>query len=204
MLHVPLHVLWELNMLFAKPVILYISGVGILMKNLLLRDILYPAWVMRVILHLEVKHSLKLFNKGERLNCGRNSLILVSETAVMRKFILVTFCISYSIFLRAQDPHFSQFFSSPLTLNPAFTGKFDGNVRIAGNYRDQWPTINQAYRTGTVSVDFPIMKKSIDYRDTWGIGIMGYSDKSAAGAVSFDYVSLSTAFHKGLDEDGYK
>ena len=32
---------------------------------------------------------------------------------------------------------------------------------------------------------------------------MGYSDKSAAGAVSFNYFSLSTAYHKGLDEDGY-
>ncbi len=31
---------------------------------------------------------------------------------------------------------------------------------------------------------------------------MGYTDKSAAGAVSFSYFSLSTAYHKGLDEDG--
>ncbi len=48
------------------------------------------------------------------------------------------------------------------------------------------------------------MRKKIDYRDTWGMGIMAYTDKSAAGAVGFNYVSLSTAFHKGLDEDGYK
>ena len=40
--------------------------------------------------------------------------------------------------LYAQDPHFSQFFSSPLTLNPAFTGKFDGAVRFIGDYRNQW------------------------------------------------------------------
>jgi len=39
----------------------------------------------------------------------------------------------------AQDPNFSQFFASPLTLNPALTGKFDGNFRLAGNYRNQWP-----------------------------------------------------------------
>ena len=30
--------------------------------------------------------------------------------------------------LIAQDPHFSQFFSSPMTLNPAFTGKFNGHM----------------------------------------------------------------------------
>jgi type IX secretion system PorP/SprF family membrane protein len=122
----------------------------------------------------------------------------------MRNILLLLVLLSCSILSTAQDPHFSQFFSSPLTLNPAFTGKFNGNVRIAGNYRNQWPTINQAYKTGTLSIDAPILKKSIDYRDTWGIGIMGYTDKSAAGAVSFNYVSVSTAFHKGLDEDGYK
>ncbi len=109
-----------------------------------------------------------------------------------------------TVFVHAQDPHFSQFFSSPMTLNPAFTGKFDGTVRVAGNYRNQWPTINRAYQTGTVSVDFPILRKLTDFRDTWGAGITGYSDKSADGAVSFNYVSLSTSFHKGLDEDGYK
>lgn len=106
--------------------------------------------------------------------------------------------------LFAQDPHFSQFYSSPLTLNPAFTGKFDGVMRVSGNYRNQWPTINRAYQTGTVSVDFPIMQKHIAYTDTWGVGIMAYSDKSADDAVSFSYASLSTAFHKGLDEDGYQ
>lgn len=104
----------------------------------------------------------------------------------------------------AQDPHFSQFFSSPLTLNPAFTGKFNGMVRAAGNYRNQWPTINRAYETSTLSVDFPIMAGRIPYNDTWGVGLMGYTDKSAAGAVAFNYFSLSTAYHKGLDEDGYK
>lgn len=119
-------------------------------------------------------------------------------------FLFVFFVMGATKAVQAQDPHFSQFFSSPLTLNPAFTGKFDGTMRIAGNYRNQWPTINRAYQTGTVSVDFPLMKKLIDFRDTWGAGLMGYTDKSADGAVSFNYVSLSTAFHKGLDEDGYK
>ena len=104
----------------------------------------------------------------------------------------------------AQDPHFSQFYSSPLTLNPAFTGKFDGNFRFAANYRNQWPTIDRAYETMTASIDFQILKNKISPIDTWGVGLMAYSDKSAAGAVAFNYFSVSTAFHKGLDEDGYK
>jgi type IX secretion system PorP/SprF family membrane protein len=103
----------------------------------------------------------------------------------------------------AQDPHFSQFFSSPLTLNPAFTGKFNGNLRVIGNYRNQWPDINNAFTTTTASVDFHILQDKIDYTDNFGVGVMAYSDNSANGAVKFNYASLSTAFHKGLDEDGY-
>jgi type IX secretion system PorP/SprF family membrane protein len=120
------------------------------------------------------------------------------------KFFGTIFFLMLAGNLIAQDPHFSQFFSSPLTLNPAFAGKFNGMVRAAANYRNQWPTINRAYETGTASVDFPILANKIPYNDIWGVGLMAYSDKSAAGAVGFTYYSLTTAYHKGLDEDGYK
>jgi type IX secretion system PorP/SprF family membrane protein len=116
---------------------------------------------------------------------------------------LLFFVVLMGSITNAQDPHFSQFFASPLTLNPAFTGKFSGNLRVAGNYRNQWPTINRAFTTSTVSVDLPIMQNRIAANDTWGVGVMGYSDQSANSAVKFNYLTLSTAFHKGLDEEGY-
>ena len=47
----------------------------------------------------------------------------------MMKFFVTIFFIMLAGNLIAQDPHFSQFFSSPMTLNPAFTGKFDGVSR---------------------------------------------------------------------------
>ena len=40
--------------------------------------------------------------------------------------------------LNAQDIHFSQYYASPLTLNPALTGKFNGLWRVTGIYRDQF------------------------------------------------------------------
>ena len=120
------------------------------------------------------------------------------------KKVVAIFCLIFVLVnANAQDPHFSQFFSSPLTLNPAFTGKFDGSYRVAGNYRNQWPTINNAFTTATVSADFHILKNHIPTNDTWGLGFMAYTDKSAAGAVNFNYATLSTAYHKGLDEEGY-
>lgn len=120
------------------------------------------------------------------------------------KFFATVVLVMLAVNVMAQDPHFSQFFSSPMTLSPAFTGKFNGEIRAAGNYRNQWPTINQAYETGTASVDFHILEDHIPSTDVWGLGFMGYTDKSAAGAVSFNYFSVSSAYHKGLDEDGYK
>lgn len=103
----------------------------------------------------------------------------------------------------AQDPNFSQFFASPLTLNPAMTGKFDGIMRIAGNYRDQWPTINNAFVTKTASVDFHVLSNSLPEIDRWGIGILGFSDRAGDGILVSNYAMLSTAYHKGLDENGY-
>lgn len=122
----------------------------------------------------------------------------------MKKIIvalLITVLISLGV--SAQDPHFSQFFASPLTLNPAYTGKFDGALRVAGNYRNQWPSINNAYTTGTMSVDFPILEKRIPETDRFGIGFLGLTDRNGNGILQNNFVGASLAYHKGLDESGY-
>ena len=117
-------------------------------------------------------------------------------------FILTVFCSCFSLTsVSAQDPHFSQFFASPLTINPAFTGKFDGNYRIASNHRNQWPTINNAFITTTGSFDTKLLQKTLNENDSWGIGFTGYSDNHANGALKFNYASFSSAYHKGVDED---
>jgi type IX secretion system PorP/SprF family membrane protein len=105
--------------------------------------------------------------------------------------------------LSAQDPNFSQFFASPLTLNPASTGKFDGLFRLAGNYRNQWPTINNAFTTKTISADFHLLRNQIADIDRWGVGVLALSDQNGNGALTTNQFLISTAFHKGLDEDGY-
>jgi type IX secretion system PorP/SprF family membrane protein len=113
--------------------------------------------------------------------------------------VFIVFCGS----LKAQDPNFSQFFASPLTLNPALTGKFDGSFRVAGNYRNQWPSINNAFTTATISVDGSILKNRIPEFDQFGFGAMAFTDKSGNGILQNNYLALSTAYHKALDENGY-
>jgi type IX secretion system PorP/SprF family membrane protein len=122
----------------------------------------------------------------------------------MKKIVsTLIICIALVNISSAQDPNFSQFFASPMTLNPALTGKFDGVFRFAANYRNQWPTINNAYTTMTASLDMGILKNRIPEVDQFGIGFMGFSDKAGAGALKNTYYAFSVAYHKGLDENGY-
>ncbi|NOT50720.1 MAG: PorP/SprF family type IX secretion system membrane protein [Chitinophagaceae bacterium] len=117
-------------------------------------------------------------------------------------FTLITGAALVSV-TSAQDPNFSQFFASPLTMNPALTGKFDGTFRVAGNYRNQWPTINNAFVTKTASVDFGVLKNRLAEIDQMGVGLLGVSDNAGDGVLVTNYGGLSLAYHKGLDENGY-
>jgi type IX secretion system PorP/SprF family membrane protein len=123
--------------------------------------------------------------------------------AEMKKILsTLTVCVALVSVSNAQDPNFSQFFSSPLTLNPALTGKFDGTIRVAGNYRNQWPTILKAYETKTASVDFGILKNRLADIDRMGVGVIGMTDRAGDGVLVTNYAGLSLSFHKGLDENG--
>jgi type IX secretion system PorP/SprF family membrane protein len=118
------------------------------------------------------------------------------------RFYFVILIVMQACLVSAQDPSFSQFFASPLTLNPALTGKFNGDLRAAGNYRNQWPTVNKAYITSTLSVDFNLLQDKLREGDQWGFGILAMTDKTANGILNSNYFGLSTAYHKAIDEDG--
>ena len=52
----------------------------------------------------------------------------------------------------AQDPEFSQFYSNPLLLNPAFAGTARG-PRVVMSHRNQWPSMSGAFVTQAVGYD---------------------------------------------------
>jgi type IX secretion system PorP/SprF family membrane protein len=121
----------------------------------------------------------------------------------MRKLLSSILILAIGFNAQAQDPHFSQFFSSPLTLNPAFTGKFDGEWRLAVNHRDQWPSIPKAYVTTSASFDMGVMKNKLPSGDVFGIGFSALTDASANGQLKLNFGSASLSYHKALDENGY-
>ncbi|MFN8242997.1 MAG: PorP/SprF family type IX secretion system membrane protein [Ferruginibacter sp.] len=120
----------------------------------------------------------------------------------MRKFLASACTLLMVMVATGQDPHFSQFFASPLTLNPAFTGKFDGSWRLAANHRDQWPSIPKAYVTTSASLDLHLLGRLIPQNDVFGVGVSGLTDASANGILKLTYGSVSLSYHKSLNENG--
>lgn len=98
----------------------------------------------------------------------------------------------------AQDVHFTQYFSSPLTLNPALTGLTNCDLRVAGNYRNQWSAVSTPYTTGTASFDMALLKGKITNGDRLGIGVMALYDKSGSGALTNMTFAVSAAYHKAF------
>lgn len=89
-------------------------------------------------------------------------------------YIAVVVCLLTN-FLVAQDIHFSQFNMSPVNLNPAFTGFFDGDYRGVANYRSQWSSVPVSYSTVSLQADMRHeMKKNVS--DRVGVGVLFNND----------------------------
>lgn len=105
--------------------------------------------------------------------------------------------------LRGQDIHFSQFYMSPMTLNPALTGVMNCNTRIVGNYRNQWASVlgKEAYNTYSVSYD---QKMPVGRYDYFGFGGNVWSD--VAGSLDFQTLTLklSGAYSRRVGGDRRK
>jgi len=105
--------------------------------------------------------------------------------------------------LTAQDIHFSMFYSSPLTLNPALTGAgYDGTYRAAAIYRNQWMSISTPFNTFAASFDIKLLQDKLK-NDIFGVGGLIQTDESGDGKLTSTSAMLSAAFHKGLDK-GHK
>jgi type IX secretion system PorP/SprF family membrane protein len=65
---------------------------------------------------------------------------------------VVAACIN-TLSVHAQDIHFSQFFQSPLLLNPALCGQFNGSYRLGINQRTQWRSVTTPYSTFAFGAD---------------------------------------------------
>src|SRR5438046_3849554 len=114
-----------------------------------------------------------------------------------RKTLLISLVI-VGISVHAQDPSFSQFFSSPLNVNPALTGNINADWRAISNFRDQWIGPASPYATGTIAYDRKILQNKIpnihEENNVMAIGGMLMYDRAMAGIVNSNYASLNLSY----------
>ena len=89
---------------------------------------------------------------------------------------IIVFLSILPVLLSAQDVSFSQFYTSPLYLNPAFSGSA-GVPRLSLQYRNQWQGFGNAFRTYNLGFDIPAEKLQ------GGLGILVMNDAQAASAL---------------------
>lgn len=91
--------------------------------------------------------------------------------------------------LKAQDPHLSQYESSPQYLNPSMTGMFDGDYRINIHHRSQWRSIaTKPFNSSAIAFDMPFKKMKI--------GAFALNNRAGAGSYNVLNFLLSAAYEQ--------
>jgi len=96
----------------------------------------------------------------------------------------------------AQDQHLSQFYATPLVLNPAMTGQFAGNFRAHLHHRQQWRQVlgKNSYITENVSFDMNNQK----------LGYGGYIMNRHAGTGGFNQLNALVSGSYEITNDPLK
>lgn len=87
----------------------------------------------------------------------------------------------------AQDPIFSQYYNTPLQINPALTGN-TFTPKVAVNYRNQYSGWPNAYTTYTASYD--------QFLEKWNVGLGAYvlTDNAGNGSIISNKLGLDYAY----------
>lgn len=106
-------------------------------------------------------------------------------TQLLAFVLLATFSAS------GQDIHFSQYYRTPLIVNPALTGLLPGNHRAVINYREQWSGV-APFTTYGISYDAAILKKKLKNKYL-GVGFVAFKDEAGDAKLSTTQLSLSVS-----------
>lgn len=93
----------------------------------------------------------------------------------------------------AQDPEFSQYYSAPLYLNPAFSGT-GSDHRLIANYRNQWPNVSNGFVTYSFSYDYNLENVNS------GLGVMLMTDKAGSANLRSTTVNFQYSYKVNLSD----
>ena len=110
-------------------------------------------------------------------------------------FITLSFlCIFSNFALKAQDPHFSQFYAAPLYINPAFTGSAPEG-RFTFNYRAQWPKLPGEFFTYQAGYEHNFQRANSS------LGVMAILDQAGSAGIRSTNIHISYAYDLTLDKE---
>lgn len=95
----------------------------------------------------------------------------------------------------AQDHMYSQFFNSPLYLNPALTGQFKADLRMNLIYRNQYTSVPGTFSYVSASIDYNVPK--------FGGGIGLLFTRSSEGTAYMDKTNISGLYSYSVGSDDY-
>ena len=107
---------------------------------------------------------------------------------ILKKLIIICVLSIVSIDSNAQDPTFTQFYSNPIYLNPAFAGSH-GCPRFGLNYRNEWPSLTGNYVTYSAAYDQYFKNIS------GGIGVLVTHDEQGSGTIQTSMLGLIYSYH---------
>ncbi|MDF1698927.1 MAG: PorP/SprF family type IX secretion system membrane protein [Saprospiraceae bacterium] len=119
----------------------------------------------------------------------------------MKKYFLIIFLAAIILTpTKGQDFHYTQYFMSPLGVNPALAGAYNGSYRINGIYRDQYrgAAINP-FSGFSLNVDAPIIR-GLRKQDWVGVGLRMESSSAGALGQKINIYGLGVAYHLGLNK----
>lgn len=137
--------------------------------------------------------------------CNKISIFKMCNHVAMLQAYVVYFLLSFWLVLfvfsstHSQDLHFSQFYNSPLSTNPANTGFIpDADYRIGAHFRNQYSTIMAVpYRTVSIFGDAQILRNKL--QNGWmGVGGLLLSDVAGSGSLRSTKIYGSLAYHQML------
>lgn len=117
--------------------------------------------------------------------------------------ILIFFFVAIAQLVQAQDPRFSQFYASPLNLNPAMTGVYEGQFRVVANYRELYNSIlgSEPFRTISASFD---MRHQVNRGNYVGFGVNLMRDAAGLSNFNRQTAAVSASVMKQLNGGRYR
>ena len=120
----------------------------------------------------------------------------------MKRIKIYVLVMLITLSTEGQDYHLSQYFSTPLLLNPSLTANIDGPYRVTANFRKQWWQNGFPYNTYTVGFENRVLKNRLQEYSRLGYGIAFMGDESLGGVYKNTTSLLSVAYHQPLDIEG--